>query len=264
MVTKKITCAERHEQRCVAEDREERGRFGDEVMKLRAAKASQAEIAEWLQQYLGQKHQRARRRERWRRAANARDTLKHILDQAQPLKRPHSELMEKWRRQLRAGKIKPIEVQTSRGPVELPPWSSFPEEDFADIDALASSLKVVVEALLRYEALTHADHGNAVFPRFPLDELVLVLSIALNISPTVETMTKVRERAPFRDANEPRSADARRRAKEYRETFRDLGLGDCKLHPAAIAVQKTLKRRKKNPQSIPTIKRTLRSLEMFR
>ena len=178
MATKRPTHVERYEQQCAAEDKEEPHRWVSEAKKLQSAKASKDEVTELAHQLLARKRQRALRQNRWRRVAEARDALDHFVAklrrEVQPLKRPHSKLIEKWRSQLRAGKIKPIEVRTNEGPVELPPWSRFPEEDFADIDAaLARSLKVVVDALLRYEALAKPGHTDP----YPLNELHTVLFI---------------------------------------------------------------------------------------
>ena len=56
-------------------------------------------------------------------------------------------------------------------------------------------------------------------------------------------MVQVKKRAPFCNANGPRDENAHRRAKEYRKTFRDLGLDKrvIGLQTAAKRVHKALK-----------------------
>lgn len=247
MDAKRLTHVERHQKQCDAEDKEELRGFNKEVTEFRATKASENEATEWVRRYLDQKHQRRRQRERWRWVAHARDNIDIIVEQlrqqAQPFKRPHSEVIGNWKR--RSGDV-----------------MEFPEEDFADIDTLASSLKCVVEALIRYEALTHADHGSKGFPLFPLDELVTALVITAGRPPfgipsALEKLAANKKRgAPIL----ARNAQARQDAKLYRKIDRELPSPTRKgLEHRARRVQAVMLKKHGREVSTKTIKRALHS-----
>jgi hypothetical protein len=180
------THLERYQEQCATEDALEHAqrlyRFRSEHTELHAAKlpvgeiAKRAsEIAKRLCQSLDQQDvERDKRRFRWSRIARARDRLDELLDrlrrEARPLKRQGRFLGEE--------------------------------------DLLASSLKVVAEALIRYEALAKLGYLDP----HPLNEFANVLQLAFYVPPIVKKMTESRKQASPARQRRTAKAQARRKA----------------------------------------------------
>lgn len=167
MARPRKTHLEQYQEQCAAEDAKRPYRLRSEILKLRS-KLPPGEVAREVQRILHQQNrERARWRARWEMVAQARDHLDWSVDQlsleAQPLKRPLS-------------------------PERVDPFG-FMLGDFEDIDVLASSLKIVVEALIRYEALAKLGPGDP----HPLNELNTVLCLAFRLLPAVKKLTEVKE-----------------------------------------------------------------------
>jgi len=183
--SRKLSHVERYQAQCDVEDEEIITGLLSQIEEGQAEGLPDNEVGERVDRSLAQLEKTAIVRRRGLVDARSRDFLdrsvEHMRSKAQHLKRPGS-------------------------------------DDFADIDELASSLKVVAEALERYEAIAKPELTDP----HPLSELATVLFAAFSLGALIDPMTQKRMQMAVRREQKAMKALAQAKDRELLTLMRSL------------------------------------------